>query len=153
MAHLIAPIDIDGTPLCCQPATKRTEAILSGSATEIATNHWEIYRAYKGEGTKSGSVKFGICCATGVTITLTGQIETLNDDFDFIQVLHNGVEVFYRSSTDTSDDEDETVPVGPFSVTLTLTDRPCGHIIEITGSTKDHIANNDVWWRAEVSID
>lgn len=153
MAHLIAPIDIDGTPLCCQPATKRTDAILSGSATELASNEWEIYRAYSGEGTKSGSVKFGVCCATEVTIVLTGQIETFNGGYDWIRVFHNGVEVFYFASTDTSEDEDETVPAGPFTVSLPLTDRPCGHIIEITGSTEDHIANNDVWWRAEVSID
>jgi hypothetical protein len=35
-------------------------------------------------------------------------------------------------------------------VTINLDERPCGHIIEIEGSTKDEIANNDVWWRAKV---
>jgi hypothetical protein len=152
MAHLITPILIDGTLHCCQPATRRTDAILSGMADELAANQWEIYRAYQDGTPKDGSVKFGICCAQQIEITLEGMIETLNDGFDWIEVLHNGQRVFYHESTKTSDDPDETVAAGPFSVLLALDDRPCGHLIEIRGSTGDGIANNDVWWQASVSI-
>jgi hypothetical protein len=152
MAHLIAPIQIDGQALCCQPATKRTEAVLGGMAAAIGANEWEIYRAAQDNTVKEGSVAFGICCAQGIEITLTGQIETLNDGYDWIEVIHNGQQVFRHQSTDTSDDPDETVAAGPFTLTLPLDDRPCGHLIEIRGSTGDGQANNDVWWRAAVAI-
>ena len=152
MAHLIVPIDIDGVPRCCQPETKRTEAVLSGAATELGPNQWEIYRAYQDGTVKDGAVKFGICCATQIVITLNGMIETLNEGYDWIRVLHNGQEVFFHESADTSEDPDETVAAGPFTVTLALEDRPCGHIIEISGSTGDGIANNNVWWQASATI-
>jgi hypothetical protein len=152
MAHLIVPIEIDGVPRCCQPVTKRTEAILTGMASELAANQWEIYRAYQDETVREGSVKFGICCAQQIEITLNGEIETLNEGYDWIRVLHNGQEVFFHKSTDTSEDPDETVAAGPFTVTLALDQRPCGHIIEITGSTGDGIANNNVWWQASATI-
>jgi hypothetical protein len=152
MAHLITPIILDGNPYCCQPATRRTVAILTDAATELGPNQWEIYRAYQDNTPKQGSVKFGICCATNIEITLNGQIETLNAGYDWIRVYHNGAVVFFRESTDTSDDPDDTVTVGPFVISLPLEDRPCGHIIEITGSTADGIANNDVFWQASVDI-
>ena len=152
MAHLITPIILDGNPYCCQPATRRTVAILTDAATELGPNQWEIYRAYQDNTPKQGSVKFGICCATNIEITLNGQIETLNAGYDWISVLHNGAEVFFRESTDTSEDPDDTVAMGPFVVSLPLEERPCGHIIEITGSTGDGIANNDVFWNASVVI-
>ena len=94
MAHLITPIILDGNPYCCQPATRRTVAILTDAATELGPNQWEIYRAYQDNTPKQGSVKFGICCATNIEITLNGQIETLNAGYDWISVLHNGAEVF-----------------------------------------------------------
>ena len=152
MDHLITPIEIQGVPYCCQPATKRTEAILGGMATELGPNQWEIYRAAQDNTVKEGSVTFGICCAQGLEITLNGQIETLNDGYDWIEVIHNGQQVFRHQSTDTSDDPDETVAAGPFTVSLSLDDRPCGHLIEIRGSTGDGQANNDVWWQAVVAI-
>ena len=127
-------------------------AILTDEASELAANQWEIYRAYQDSIPKQGSVKFGICCATNIEITLEGKIETLNTGYDWIRVYHNGVEVFSHESTDTSDDPDDAVAVGPFVVSLPLEDRPCGHIIEITGSTGDGIANNDVFWQASVII-
>jgi hypothetical protein len=152
MAHLITPILIDGVPRCCQPATKRTEAVLSGMAAELAPNEWEIYRAYQDNTPREGSVRFGICCATQIQITLNGMIETLNSGFDWIEVYHNSQQVFRHESTDTSDDPDVTIAAGPFAVVIPLDDRPCGHLIEISGSTGDGIANNDVWWRAAVAI-
>jgi hypothetical protein len=118
MAHLITPIEIDGAPYCCQPATKRTEAILTGMASELGANQWEIYRAYQDETVREGAVKFGICCAMQIEITLNGMIETLNDGYDWIEVVHNGQRVFFHESLDTSEDPDETVAAGPFNITL-----------------------------------
>ena len=152
MAHLITPITIDGEARCCQPATRRTIAILTDAAKELAQNQWEIYRAAQDDTIKMGVVKFGVCCAKQIVITLEGKIETLNDGYDWIRVFHNGGEVFFHESTQTSEDPDDAVAVGPFAVTLELEDRPCGHIIEITGSTGDGKANNDVFWKASVAI-
>jgi hypothetical protein len=152
MAHLIMPIILDGEAYCCQPATRRTAAILSDAATELSPNQWEIYRAAQDNTIKTGAVKFGVCCAKQIVITLEGEIETLNDSYDWIRVLHNGIEVFFHESTQTSEDPDDAVAVGPFAVTLELEDRPCGHIFEITGSTGDGNANNDVFWKATVAI-
>ncbi|MBP7948926.1 MAG: hypothetical protein KA004_04660 [Verrucomicrobiales bacterium] len=152
MAHLITPIRIDGFPYCCDPVTRRTEALLGGMAAVVGENEWEIYRVQQGEGAVSGSLRFGVCCATTVDIELTGEIETLNTGYDNIEVLLNGEREFFHESLDTSDDPDETIHLGPILVTLTLTDRPCGHLIEIRGGTVDGIANNDVWWRATVAV-
>lgn len=171
MSHLILPIDIEGTKYCCQASTKRTEAILNSSvfvdgeipdpfipvSLELDPNNFQIYRAQQGEDV-SGSVKFGICCASLIVITLDGEIETLNDEFDNIRVLHNGDEVFYFESTERESSEsnppdpDETIPVGPFVVSIPLVDRACGHIIEISGETVDGFANNDVFWQASIVI-
>lgn len=171
MSHLIQPIAIDGSKYCCQAATKRTEAILDSLvlvngeipdpfipvSLELDPNNFQIYRAQQGEDV-FGSVKFGICCASSIVITLEGEIETLNDGWDRIRVLHNGAEVFYFESTQRESSEsnppdpDETISVGPFVVSIPLVDRACGHIIEITGETGDHFANNDVGWRASIVI-
>jgi hypothetical protein len=152
MAHLIAPIDLDGVPTCCHPATKRTEAILSHSAIELGPNHWEIYRADEPGAFRRGAVKFGVCCAQQVRITLRGVVETLNNGYDWIEVKHNEARAFYFESSKTSEDPDQTVEAGPFLVELYLEDRPCGHIIEILGSTNDNIANNQVWWEASLTL-
>jgi hypothetical protein len=152
MAHLIAPINVAGTYLCCDPATKRTAAVLGGMAAPTGASEWEIYRAQQGGGQVEGSVSFGVCCGTAVDIVLTGRIETLDAGFDSIEVLHNGVQVFYHESADTSSDPNATVAAGPFTVTITLDDRPCGHEIQIRGSTGDDRANNDVWWRASAAV-
>lgn len=161
MAHLISPIEIGGEHYCCSPSTKRTEAVLTGAANEIGDSEWELFRATasgnaesneqaESEGIVGGTVTFGICCATGIELLLTGNIETLNTGYDTIRVLLNGQEVFYYESTETSEDPWETTGAGPFTVSLSLSDRPCGNIVEIQGTTVDEVANNDVWWRAKV---
>ena len=161
MAHLIAPITVEGVEMCCDPALRRTTAVLIEAATEPGLGEWEIYRATasgdsgsnpsaESEGAISGTVVFGVCCATQVVLNLWGEIETLNDGFDWVEVRLNGVRAFYHESTKTTDDPWDKVAVGPFNVTLNLADRACGNIIEIDGSTGDQIANNDVWWRAQL---
>jgi len=161
MAHLIAPILVEGVELCCDPATRRTVEVLIEAANEIAQNEWEIFRATaygdpesnpqaESAETIAGTVVFGVCCASQVVIEVWGEIETLNTGYDWLEVRLNGAQEFYHESTETSEDPWDKVAVGPFTVTLNLTDRPCGNIIEIDGSTGDAIANNEVWWRAKL---
>lgn len=98
----------------------------------------------------SGTVVFGVCCASQVVLEVWGEIETLNDGYDWLEVRLNGVREFYHESTSTTEDPWDSIAVGPFTVTLNLADRACGHIIEIDGSTGDEIANDNVWWRAKL---
>jgi hypothetical protein len=149
--HLIVPIYVGTELKCCVPDLMRTDAVLTGAANEMAENEWEVYESNGPDVT--GSVTFGICCANQVVITLEGQVETLDSGYDTIRVLHNDNEVFFfQSTTDEQDDADKTVAAGPFTVTINLEDRACGHIIEISGGTGDDRANNGVYWNATVSI-
>jgi hypothetical protein len=161
MAHLIAPIMVEGVEYCCDPVTKHTPAALLDSALEVAPDEWEVFRATAyGDPTSNpqalstaavtGTVVFGVCCAANVQLEVWGMIETLNNGFDWLQVRLNGEEVFFYESVSTTTDPWDTTAVGPFTVNLALEDRPCGHTIEIEGSTGDTTANNNVWWRAKV---
>ena len=163
MAHLIAPITVEGIEMCCDPVTRRTTEILIEAANAIGPNEWEIYRANaygdsesnpsaESEEPISGTVVFGVCCAKQVVLNLWGEIETLNDGFDWVEVRLNGARQFYYESTKTTDDAWDKVAVGPFNVVIDLPDRACGNIIEIDGSTDDAIANNDVWWKARILL-
>lgn len=165
MAHIIAPMIIEGVEMCCDPVTRRTIEILIEDATVVGPDEWEIYRAQAyGDSTSnpqaqsnenteeavSGAVVFGVCCGTQVVLELWGEIETLNNGYDTIEVLLNGQQQFYYESQQTTSDPWDTIPVGPFTITLALPDRPCGNVININGSTGDAIANNNVWWRARL---
>jgi hypothetical protein len=162
MAHLIAPITVEGIEMCCDPITRRTTEILIEAANAIGPNEWEIYRAAaywdsesnpsaESEEPVSGTVVFGVCCGTQVVLEVWGEIEILNTGYDWLEVRLNGAREFYHESTEVTDaDPWGKVAVGPFNVTINLPERPCGNIIEIDGSTDDAIANNDVWWKAKI---
>ena len=164
MAHLIVPMEFDGDLYCCDPATRRTTALLSGAASEIAASEWEVFHASAwgdpstnpnaySTATSTGAVKFGVCCASEVVLELTGQMETLSSGFDWIEIKLNGTRVYFQASVSSGTDPWDTESAGPVTVTLELTDRPCGHVIEIIGSTGINgglTANNDVWWRAKI---
>ena len=162
MAHLITPISVEGVEVCCDPATRHTPVVLIESASEIAADEWEVFRAnaYGDENSNSdatsteqavsGTVVFGVCCASQVVLEVWGVIETLNDGYDWLEVRLNGTREFYHESVSTTEDPWDAIAVGPFTVTLNLQDRACGNIIEIDGSTGDDIANNNVWWRARL---
>ena len=161
MAHLITPITVESVEVCCDPATRHTPVVLIESATEIEADEWELFRATASGDSESnpsaetidpvsGTVVFGVCCASQVVLEVWGEIETLNDGYDWLEVRLNGVRAFYHESTKTTEDPWDSIAVGPFTVTLNLNDRPCGNIIEIDGSTGDEIANDNVWWRAKL---
>ena len=161
MAHLIVPVPIDNVLRCCDPETRRTKALLEGSAVSTGPNEWRVYEASapgspetneraESEDVIEGAVKFGICCASVLELELEGRIETLNTGFDWIEVWINGERVFDFESTETTEDPWDTISAGPFTLSFSLDDRPCGHVIEIRGSTGDEVANNGVWWDARV---
>ena len=171
MAHLIQPILIDEGRHCCDLTLKRTAAILAFDAAEtLVPNKWRVYHAQaigtpetnpgaSSGGIVSGSVKFGICCASEIMLTLTGNVEVDGDDdipLDWIEILHNNVRVpgaYYRVPYSDSDENPygtQIIELGPFDIDLT--DRPCGHIFEIRGDTGDSLKNNNVYWDLLISI-
>ncbi len=90
MAHLITPITVEGVEVCCNPATRHTPVVLIEAASEIAPDQWEIFRAtaYGDEITNSdaksteeavsGTVVFGVCCASQVILEVCGEIANDN---------------------------------------------------------------------------
>lgn len=167
MDFIITPITVDGQPKCCDPITRRTDAILKDRAQEIGPDHWELFRTVaignpqinkqasdNSDPPTKGSVIFGICCATSIQLELTGQVEVRNAGYDLVRVFLNDSTTpeFEAGSTQSlgSDFAWDNEPSGPHDVTISLPQRPCGNIIRIEGTTKDGIANNDIWWRAKI---
>lgn len=162
MPHPIAPITIDGGEYCCQDALGgRTVALVTGDASEIAADEWEIFLAHASGDSGSnpqaeapsqlGGVAFGVCCAAQVVLDMEGSLETLNDGYDWVEVSLNGVVVQRYESSSTSADPWDTVGRTE-QVTLILdVDRPCGNVIEIAGGTGDDVANNGVFWRVSIA--
>lgn len=154
MNHLIQPLFVGGARRCCIPALKRTAAVLYNSATETAENKWRVWNAPVDTSPSSGTVIFGICCATKITITLNGVIGTYLTGYDFIKVIHNDAEVFHFAGTHLNSDKYGTISAGPEIVEIGLTQRACGHIIEIWGAagTKGSESPN-TYWDAEILIE
>lgn len=163
MAFLVTPITIDGEPLCPDAVTRLTSAVLSGSASQLSDTTWQVWRAQcSGDSTSNptaatedivtGSVLFGCSAASSLTLTLNGVLEGLNSEYDNIEVLHNGTRVFFAESESTSTTNAwDTISSGPHTVVIPLPERPCGHIIEIRGSSVDEVANNGTGWIVSVS--
>ena len=120
MAHLITPMTIGGADYCCDPTTRHTPVILTGAATEIAPDEWEIFRATAdgdeesnpeaaSASSVSGTVSFGVCCASQVELEVWGEIETLNDGYDGLEMRLNGVQQFFHESTSTTEDGRDSI--------------------------------------------
>lgn len=167
MATLIQPINIDGTDYCCSvDGCRRTPALLDGDARESAEHEWTLLEAvgsppdYDSGRPYEGSVKFGICCGKKLTLTITGRIETKDNEFDWLRITLNPgkpgeTELYYRESEEPEgdpDDPEDTESIGPLEVIHDLEERPCGHIILIESSTGDSSANNDIWWKVKAEI-
>jgi hypothetical protein len=161
MAFIIVPIDVLGTKYCCDPALRRTTAILSGEATELAQNEWKLFEANAygdsssnptalSEAPVTGIVTFGVCCATGISFVLSGNLETYANGFDVLEVALNGNRVAYYTSAESTTDAWQTTGVS-YNLTVELPERPCGNVIQISGSTRDDTANNGVWWKAKIT--
>ena len=166
MAHPIAPIEIDGQDFCCQDALGgRTVATVTGDASATGLSKWRLFFAQTTESPSGGGlaeapaqlggVAFGVCCASSVTILLTGNTEQYVSDggkYDWVEVKLNGAVVAeYRAIQASGASPFDTEARSETVVVNLDIDRPCGNIIEITGATGDAIANNGVFWDAEVT--
>jgi hypothetical protein len=181
MNHLIQPfyvsgisnIDSDaylithtaGDLKCCNASTRLTDANLEGDARADAdgrTFHFletptigEAGISVDGETDRvySGAAVIGVCCATGIKLEMTGQMETLNDDYDGIFInFSDGYSTFYNSF-ETYDGLDDSTTNGTFTVTenIPISTSPCGFVISICASTRDEIANNDIYWSVKIT--
>lgn len=160
MAFIISQIQINGAPYCCDPSTMMTQGITTGDAEDLGVELFKLFHTppFPEDGNSGrvyeGTVTFGVCCAKKVTIVANGRIETLNANFERFRIYLNGEtkDEWFVASEDTSDDRLETVStVRIFEIPLE--DMPCGNIVKIEATTEDAIANNEVFWYAQVTID
>jgi hypothetical protein len=171
---LITPIKIDGTHYCLQ-ASGLTVPILSGMAsttplmpsTVSGRNSFNIYQSNPGPGSnqryedieRTGGIKFGVHqCAESVAIQVVGRADVYDSSntFDNLTITIDGVQEAYFSSI-----RDASVPnSAPFdqvksynqTVTKTFsTDIPCGHIVNISG-TSGTFANNNVGYDVKITV-
>ena len=134
MAHLIAPVTVEGTPYCTSAGSTshtaarkwRTPSVLTGLAALQAVEDddaWTVPAAPDTSG--SGTVIFGTCCISTVTFQAFYSGATGSTDPAAIEIYLNGSgtpsATFYVNS-DTP--VDCTIDLG----SLGLRDRPCGNI-------------------------
>lgn len=168
-SYLITPVKINGVPLCVDPASRRTVAVLTGdTTTEVGDDLWEVLRvepetlaAIEGEVVMA----FG-CGVTSATFRFSGTHNTepfaprllwlyvngtLWDDiviggtpvYDFKDLLAD-LSAAYPASHGggTATEEDG------FDLTIAFTERPCGNIVRLSGICPPLSEGlDDVWWR------
>ena len=81
-------------------------------------------------------------------------METLNTYYDNVEVFHNGVLVFRKSSTEDGQNDNSATETFSTSVIIDVSEeRACdGHLIRIQGGTEDSTANNGVGWTATITV-
>ena len=120
MAHLITPIIIDGTQMCCDATTRRTDAVLFDDATAAGANIWKVEAAI--DESKVGTIIFGICCASEVVLKVTATGDGVYN-YGLVWISSSvATEHFYTTSYITSYTHTETI---------TLSDRACGNTISV----------------------
>jgi len=167
MAYIITPVEVSGTHRCLtESGNRRTAALLTGDARESATDEWTLLEAqgdpandYATDRTYEGTVEFGLQCVGTIEFDIEGQIETKDNDFDWLRITLNpgtvdAEELYYHESQEPSGDPDDPADTEPITNTVTksLTERPCGHVVLIESSTGDAKANNDIWWRVGITF-
>jgi len=121
--------------------TTPTETTASGSSPlEISLNTSQTTA-----GTQfSSTVRFGVCCAYDITLDLSGWLRATVSGLDSIEILQNGVQVYYKES-DATEGHDwwrDNMGVDPVtnphatypftdSVTIIMDQQACGDVIEI----------------------
>ena len=139
MAHLIAPVTVDGTPKCADQGLTtytigrvwRTEVTYIGDAddeqsspsnaspaapemnTDDSNDLWLLARNYNTDpsGTVTGSIKFGVICLNTIEIQFVTDIDNASDSITLIVRL-NGTEIFNQaapSSTGAGQTTDYTI--------------------------------------------
>ena len=143
MAHLITPIEVGGIVKCCSATTRRTTATLTPVAVAAGTDKWTL-TALGGSGVGvSGSIVFGICCASEVVVKIAGTGNGApidNSVFAFINL--NGNQEHSYSGTDvTSYTHTETMALG---------DIACGNIVYVTFIAAVTVPSVNFIWELEI---
>jgi hypothetical protein len=188
---IISPILLaPGDRRCCQPAYNgitSTLAVGTGyhAGNENNNNLWNAgigntIWSLAGNGTAGveagGSVKFGICCATEITLRLYGNMRVISDGLDTIAIYLNGALIWSTASSNAAGQAwyDYYYGIGPITnptvvypyyegalgseinyhdETITLETRTCGNLIEIvgaSGATDPTTPVSGAGWSAEI---
>jgi len=131
MAHLIQPIEIDGTEYCL---TCQGNLVTKGVATDIFNNvgpngaiittdcgGWQLAKVFAGPGL-NGEISFGATCLSTVTIKLTSNGSGGSGSDDYSTYI-NGVLVGANSGSLAED--------GTSTEVVSLVDSPCGSVITV----------------------
>lgn len=163
---IVTPSFKKGVKKCCDNGIVIGEPF-NGAKYDVNDNSWTLFQTptsgssgidenAQTDDLYVGAITFGICCATGVRVNLTGQIEMLDYGFDWASVAVNGIQKWEKRSLDKTPDDtledrfkNEIVSA---TLELPLDPRPCGNIISIIASTQDRSANNDIYWKASIEI-
>jgi hypothetical protein len=132
---LITPATIGGNRYCCDPETRMTDGILSGSAALVEPGVYSFTEQF-------GSVKFAVCCGSQVEFTWEGTADTSERTGEGLVVLNFDIESEDPGSTVFSGvgfPTDENADLGAFltpGAPFGLTDaygsyRPCAWTFEI----------------------
>ena len=174
---LITPIKIDGTHYCLQtsgltvPIRSNDATIgakvgpVSGSGLPTLTGD-NVFNIYQAQGSApnfdtdrtEGQIKFGVHqCAESVAIQVAGRADTYGTGFDTLDINIDGVSIKDFESDNSTPDPPA---VAPFSNTKTFdetvtktfsTDKPCGHIVIISGASGT-FANNNVGYDVKITV-
>jgi hypothetical protein len=142
---LITPATIGGNRYCCDPETRMTDGILSGSAALVEPGVYSFTE-------EVGSVKFAVCCGTQVEFTWEGTADTSEITGGGSVVLYSDIESEDPGSNSFSGvgfSADENFDLGTFLTSLgpfSLTDingnyRPCAWAFEIYVELPENTTN------------
>lgn len=139
---------------------------------DVGPGNYMIYFGQDSAGNEfGGSVRFGICCAESIYFEMTGALRAAFDGRDWVEILLNNVQVYYKESSATEGQEYfDTVlfpgdPPGTHTpgahdvyefsenVSVPLDPLVCGNVIEIrgaSGAVHATEAEGDIFWHAEI---
>lgn len=177
---LITPIKIDGTNYCLQDSGLTVPILAgnmpssigakvgsvsgSGLPTLTGDNVFNVYQSNPGAGAdnafrdvqRTGSIKFGVHqCAESVAIQVAGRADIYGAGFDTLDITIDGSqEAFFQSTADQPSSTRPASGVNIYSQTVTKTfstDKPCGHIVIISGASGT-FANNNVGYDVKITV-
>jgi hypothetical protein len=126
--HLIVPVVIDGNRYCCDPETRTTDPIVTGSVTITTPGTYEF-------GLSEGSFKFGVCCGSNVNFAWSGTLESGDDPAWTVKVEYDATEfVFSGASPSANATIDAGAALGETDISLVDGSgnyKPCGWVFEV----------------------
>lgn len=152
MAHLIQPLDVDGTTYCViyngNRSTELVNTELVSTPTDLATieTQAELWHMPITGIVSSYEVSFGVGC--GSLISFQFEITTSSTDWDVVIDVHiNGNPVAVESLIVRNTDGAGTYPLD-----VDISDVPCGNVISVTVGLRDEDTEDIVVSARIVSI-